>query len=183
MNGKSQTPLTVGSKAPDFTASDERGQAFRLSEHLATNHILLILYPADWGFICRNEVVEFRNQQEEYERFGIKLVGYSTNMVVSHGLWSEHLHLKFPLISDPPGAIASAYGVLDIDEESFNKGRTKRALFLIDRQMVVRYVWVTDNQWEEPDYDDVLASCIGALGFSSIRDVQGCTDPVGNERM
>jgi peroxiredoxin (alkyl hydroperoxide reductase subunit C) len=163
LNGEHLMPLPVGSMAPNFTAPDERDRPFTLSEHLAYGNVLLIFYPADWGFICRNEVVEFRDRQDDFERCGIRLVGYSTNMVVSHGVWSEHLRLRFPLISDPPGRIALAYGVLDTDEDSFNKGRTKRALFLMDRSGIVRYAWVTENQWQEPDYDRVLASCIEAL--------------------
>jgi peroxiredoxin len=126
--------------------------------------------------------VEFRDRQAEYEQLGIKLVGLSTNMVLSHGFWSESLRLRFPLISDPRGDIASAYGVFDDDEASFNKGRTKRALFLVDADMVVRFAWVTENQWLEPDYDQVMASCVETLGASSLGKMAEGTNPAINGR-
>jgi len=175
-------PLRSGSRAPDFTAPNERGQALTLSEHMAGGHALLIFYPADWGFICRAEVVEFRDRQAEYEQLGINLVGLSTNMVLSHGFWSESLRLRFPLISDPRGDIASAYGVFDDDEASFNKGRTKRALFLVDAEMVIRFAWVTENQWLEPDYDQVMAACKEALGAPYLGKMAEGTGPAINGR-
>lgn len=155
--------LPVGSVAPDIAVPDERGELFRLSEAVQKGPVLLILYPADWGFICRNEVVEFRDRQAAFEAMGIRLVGYSTNMMVSHALWSDRLQLRFPLLSDPPGEVAAAFGVLDLAEESFNKGRTKRALFLVGKDMRIAYSWHTDDQWLEPDYDEVEAACREAV--------------------
>lgn len=156
-------PLKVGMTAPDFNATDHRGDAFALSQSMRGSPVLLIFYPANWGFICRNEIVEFRDRHNDYRSLGIKLLGISTNMAISHGLWSEQLCLPFPLISDPPGNIAAAYGVLDQDEESFNKGRAQRALFLLDGEMTVRFVWLAKNPWLEPDYDEILIACQSVL--------------------
>jgi peroxiredoxin len=174
-------PIRVGARAPDFTALNERGEPDALSSLVESSHLLLIFYPADWGFICRNEVVEFRDRQPDFGRIGINLVGISTNSVTSHGVWSEHLKLRFPLISDPPGDIATAYGVLDVDKASFNVGRTKRALFLVDKGMIVRYAWVTENQWLEPEYDLVLASCAEALGSSSQKKAESYNGHASSE--
>ncbi len=156
-------PLRAGAMAPDFIAVDQDGNKFTLSQWMCGACVLLIFYPSDWGFICRNEIVEFRDRQADYESLGIKLLGISTNMVISHGLWSEQLRLSFPLISDPPGDVPAAYGVLDTDEESFNKGRAKRALFLMDWSLTIRYAWVADNPWFEPDYEDVFSECRAIL--------------------
>jgi peroxiredoxin len=153
----------VGSAAPEFTAPGDQGEPTNLRKLVASNSVLLIFYPQDWGWVCRCEVLEFHRRRNDLDRIGVKLVGLSTNLVVSHGVWSEHLGLDFPLISDPPGHIAEAYGVLDTDEDSFNKGRAKRALILVDRELIVRFVWVTDNPWLEPDYDWVIAACTEAL--------------------
>lgn len=152
-------PLGIGSRAPDFVAPDESGGSFSLGEAVRSGPVLLIFYPADWGFVCRSEILEFRDRQPAYEEMGIRLVGLSTNLVISHAVWSDNLKLRFPLLSDPPGAIAAAFGVLDLAEESFNKGRTKRALFLVDRERRIAYSWCTENQWLEPDYDEVEAAC------------------------
>lgn len=52
--------------------------------------------------------------------------------------WAEHLGgLGFPLLSDfwPHGAVTRAYGVMN--EEI---GRPERAIFVVDRDGVVRYI-------------------------------------------
>lgn len=173
MAAGAERALPVGSRAPDITARDERGDDFVLSEAVRTGPVLLIFYPADWGFICRSEIVEFRDRQEVFEAMGINLIGYSTNMVVSHAVWSDSLKLRFKLLSDPPGDAAAAFRVLDRAEESFNKGRTKRALFLVDRDMKITYRWLTENQWLEPDYDEVEAACRNALTPNVLTDPDG----------
>ncbi len=163
MKSEAAIPIAVGSKAPDFTAPGDQGELTTLSELVNGKSVLLIFYPQDWGWVCRTEILEFQSRQNDYEAIGVRLVGLSTNLVVSHGVWSEHLNLRFTLVSDPPGQIAEAYGVLDTDEDSFNKGRTKRALILVDQEMMVRFVWVTDDPWLEPDYDSIFNACSEAL--------------------
>lgn len=46
MMGES-SPLSVGSKAPDFTAKANDGTTYRLSELLARGHVALFFYPGN----------------------------------------------------------------------------------------------------------------------------------------
>jgi glutaredoxin len=67
--------------------------------------------------------------------------------------WAESLGgIHYPLLSDfyPHGAVAEKYGVLRDD------GRSERALFLIDKAGIVRYVDIHDID-DQPDNDVVLA--------------------------
>jgi len=38
----------VGDKAPDFEAKDQFGRAWKLSDVLGKNHVLLLFYPLDF---------------------------------------------------------------------------------------------------------------------------------------
>lgn len=65
-------------------------------------------------------------------------MGISCDSVYSLTAWAEQLGgLSYPLCSDywPHGAVAQAYGV-------FNEtiGRPERAIFVIDREGIVRYI-------------------------------------------
>lgn len=65
-------------------------------------------------------------------------MGISCDSVYALKDWAEHLRgLEYPLCSDfwPHGAVTRAYGVMN--EEI---GRPERAIFLIDRDGVVRYI-------------------------------------------
>ena len=67
--------------------------------------------------------------------------------------WAESLgEISFPLLSDfwPHGAVAQKYGVLRDD------GRSERALFVADKDGIVRYVDIHDID-DQPDNDDVFA--------------------------
>jgi len=41
------SPLSVGSKAPDFSAKANDGTTYRLSELLARGHVALFFYPGN----------------------------------------------------------------------------------------------------------------------------------------
>lgn len=60
--------------------------------------------------------------------------------------------INFPLLSDfwPHGAVAKAYGVLREDG-----GMSERAVFIIDKDGVVRYIDVHDIG-EEPDIEQIF---------------------------
>lgn len=81
------------------------------------------------------------------------VLGVSVDSVPSLKAWAESLGgIHYPLLSDfyPHGEIAARYGVLRTD------GRSERALFIIDKQGVVRYVDIHDIDLQ-PDNDVLLA--------------------------
>lgn len=110
------------------------------------------------------------------------MVGISTDSVMSHGLWSEQLRISYPLLSDKDGTVSAAYGVMDLDADSFNQGRCKRALFLIDREAIVRFKWLTEDQWQNPDVDRVFTHCTRSLHFSRSSVTKDIRIPEGLQR-
>jgi len=79
-------------------------------------------------------------------------VGVSCDSVYSLKDWAEHLGgLDYPLCSDfwPHGSVARAYGVLNQEI-----GRPERAIFVIDREGVVRYIDVHTLR-EVPDTAEI----------------------------
>lgn len=155
--------VSMGSLAPDFSMPGVSGSSTVLKELISTGPVLLIFYPADFGWICRSEILEFHERMIDFQNIGVQLVGISTDSVMSHGLWSEQLKISYPLLSDRDGMVSASYGVMDLDASSFNHGRCKRALFLVDREGIVRLIWVTEDQWKNPDTDRILAHCTRSL--------------------
>ncbi len=68
----------------------------------------------------------------------------------SHRAFAEHLGLEFPLLSDFDRKATQAYGVLR------EGGFAERALFVVDKQGVLRYAHVNPIG-EVPDNAPVLA--------------------------
>jgi len=79
-------------------------------------------------------------------------VGVSTDSKYANGAWAKEMGITYPLLSDfyPHGAVAQAYGVLHA------AGMAERAIFLSDKQGIVRYIDVHELG-EVPDEDVLFA--------------------------
>lgn len=78
-----------------------------------------------------------------------QVLGLSVDSVPCLKAWAESLGgITYPLLSDfyPHGQVAETYGVLRSD------GRSERAIFVVDKQGIIRYVDVHDID-EQPDND------------------------------
>jgi alkyl hydroperoxide reductase subunit AhpC len=74
-------------------------------------------------------------------------VGISTDSRFANAAWARELGgISYPLLSDfyPHGAVAQKYGVLRPE------GMCERALFIIDRGGIIRYIDVHELR-EQPD--------------------------------
>src|SRR5262249_46463502 len=82
------------------------------------------------------------------------VLGISVDATWSHQAFARASGLGFPLLADdaPPGAVARAYGVF-VPET----GRSRRALFVIDREGVVRWS-ATFPDALDPGVDGVLSA-------------------------
>jgi glutaredoxin len=85
--------------------------------------------------------------------YDTQVLGISVDHIPCLKAWAESLGgISFPLLSDfwPHGAIAQRYGVLRDD------GRSERALFVVDKEGVIRYVDIHDID-DQPDNEEVFA--------------------------
>ncbi len=81
-----------------------------------------------------------------------QVLGISVDHVPCLQAWAESLGgISYPLLSDfwPHGAIAETYGVFRSHE-----GRSERAIFVIDKQEIIRYIDIHDID-KQPDNEDV----------------------------
>ncbi len=95
---------------------------------------------------------------DRFEGVQAQVLGLSVDSVPCLVAWAESLGgITYPLLSDfyPHGAVAQLYGVLKAD------GRSERAIFVIDKQGIIRYVDVHDID-EQPD-NEVLFQCLAEL--------------------
>lgn len=65
--------------------------------------------------------------------------------------------MKFPILSDYKKTFIKVY---DIQLKDFAgiKGLTvaKRSVFVLDKEQIVRYKWVSDDPGVEPNYDEII---------------------------
>jgi glutaredoxin len=95
----------------------------------------------------------YEEELYKFEGYNTQVLGISIDHIPCLKAWAESLDgISYPLLSDfwPHGAVARMYGVFREKE-----GRSERALFVIDKEGIVRYVDVHDID-EQPDNEEVF---------------------------
>lgn len=131
--------LNVGQPAPDFTLNDQDGNPVKLSELLSGGNLILYFYPADFSPGCTAEACTFRDNYEDIQDVGARIVGISPQGVTSHARFSKRFSIPFPLLSDPRKQVVKAYGV----NGPMGFG-VRRGTFLINEQGIVQNRVVSD---------------------------------------
>jgi peroxiredoxin len=131
--------LEPGTLAPDFTLSSGPDTELRLSD-LRGHPVILVFYPADWSPVCGDELALYNEILPEFRRHDAEVLGISVDGVWCHKAFAEARHLKFPLLADfePKGAVSRSYGAYRARD-----GFSERALFLVDRDGVIRWSYLS----------------------------------------
>ena len=103
--------LPEGSAAPDFALPDQDGKVHRLGDY-SGRWLVLYFYPKDDTPGCTKEACRFRDDIGVLGDLGAAVVGVSVDDVRSHAEFARKYQLPFPLLSDPGGRTAAAYGSL-----------------------------------------------------------------------
>ena len=100
-----------GSAAPDFALQDQNGQTHRLRDY-AGRWLVLYFYPRDDTPGCTREACRFRDDIGVLGDLDAAVAGVSVDDTRSHAGFARKHQLPFPLLSDPDGHTAAAYGSL-----------------------------------------------------------------------
>jgi peroxiredoxin len=137
----SATSLKVGDVAPDFTLPAVSGKNVSLGEIKGKKNIVLSFVPAAWTPVCSQQWPGYNIAKSIFDKYDTALLGITVDNVPTLFAWTKQMgELWFPALSDfwPHGAVAQSYGILRSD------GTSERALFVIDKQGVIRYIDVHD---------------------------------------
>ena len=155
--------VTAGNKAPDFTLFDTEKKARSLKEFLGRK-IVLAFYPGAFTGVCTKEMCALRDSMTRFNELNAQVVGISVDSPFANKGFAAQNNIQFPLLSDFARGTIQAYGIVH-DGFGGLTGYTasKRSVFVLDKEGVVRYAWVSDNPGVEPNYEEVtkaLASII-----------------------
>jgi peroxiredoxin len=133
------TPLPPGVEAPEFALPSTPDQTVSLAEFRGTP-VILAFYPEDWSPVCSDQLALYQELLPEFRRFNAELLGISVDGVWCHLAFAKDRNLHFPLLSDfePKGEVSRAYQAYRLSE-----GTSERALFVINRDGVVHWSYVS----------------------------------------
>jgi peroxiredoxin (alkyl hydroperoxide reductase subunit C) len=137
----SKTKLKIGMKAPDFTLPSLSGEKMSLSYYRGKKNVVISFVPAAWTPVCSDQWPGYNIAKNIFDKYDATLLGITVDNIPSLFAWTKEMgDLWFPVLSDfyPHGAVSKKYGVLR------SNGVSERALFVIDKKGVIRYIDVHD---------------------------------------
>jgi peroxiredoxin len=152
--------VDVGSKAPDFTLTNQDREPVTLSA-LRGRPVVLAFFPAAFSSVCTKELCTFQDQLARLNQTTARVFGISVDTFFTLKAFQADQKLAFPLLSDFNKQVIRDYGVFNEDMIGL-KGIARRAVFVLDRDGVVRHREVLDDARNEPDYEKVF-SVLAAL--------------------
>ncbi len=133
--------VQVGSKAPDFTLPAVSGEQVSLNRFRGNKNVVISFVPAAWTPVCSDQWPGYNIVKEIFDKNDAILLGITVDNIPTLHAWTKQMgNLWFPVLSDfwPHGQVADMFGVLR------SSGVAERALFIIDKEGVIRYVHVED---------------------------------------
>ena len=134
-----QTALAamIGEPAPDFTLSNQNGQAVTLSGYRG-KWVVLYFYPKDDTPGCTKEACSFRDNLVAIQQLNAVVLGISVDSVPSHKSFSEKYNLNFDILSDEQHQVCRQYGTL---RPFMGRKIANRSSFIIDPDGIIRKVY------------------------------------------
>jgi peroxiredoxin len=143
--------LSKGNIAPEFKLFSGPDHKISLADFKG-QPLVLAFYPADWSPVCGDQMALYNETLGMFSKFNASIIGISVDSRWCHQAFAENRNLHFPLLSDfePKGEVSRLYGAYN--EAS---GESKRALFVIDEQGVIRWSYLSPDT-VNPGADGIL---------------------------
>ncbi|HUT72410.1 MAG TPA: peroxiredoxin, partial [Desulfatiglandales bacterium] len=147
-------------RAPDFSLPSLSGERISLSQYRGKNNVVLSFVPAAWTPVCSDQWPGYNIVEDLFKKHDTILLGITVDNIPTLYAWTNQMGaLWFPVLSDfwPHGAVADTYGVLRSD------GTAERALFVIDKKGIIRFIKVNDIN-QRPKLEDLVKALEGLGG-------------------
>src|SRR5579871_4570974 len=152
-NARSETKtLKVGDAAPDFTLKTAKGEMWHLADFKGKKNVVLAFVPFAFSRVCSAQLPAYEAELERFKDYDTEVVSISTDSIHALKAWGNSMGTSFPLLADffPQGKVADLYGVRSAG------GFSNRAVILIDKEGIIRYIEVMDNVGDMPDNEPLF---------------------------
>lgn len=144
--------LKVGDVAPDFTLKTAEREDWHLSDLRGKKNVVLAFVPFAFSKVCSAQIPSYEAELSRFRDYDTEVVSISEDSTHALNAWSKSMNTSFPLLSDfyPQGQVVDLYGV------RHPAGMAERALFVIDKQGIIRYIEIQHSPGEMPNNEDLF---------------------------
>lgn len=121
--------LKVGDKAPDFEMVGSDGKTYKLSDFEGKKAVVVAWFPRAFTGGCTKECKSFKADGAKMREYNVAYFTASTDPAEKNKQFAESLDADYPILSDPDGKVAKAYGIYNADRNA-----AARVTFIIDKQ-------------------------------------------------
>jgi peroxiredoxin len=149
--------VKVGDRAPNFSLPSLSGERISLSQYRGNKNVVLSFVPAAWTPVCSDQWPGYNIVEDLFKQHDTILLGITVDNIPTLFAWTNQMgELWFPVLSDfwPHGGVADKYGVLRSD------GTAERALFVIDKKGIIRFINVNDIN-QRPKLEELVKALEG----------------------
>ena len=128
--------VKVGDAAPDFELKASDGKTYKLSDFKGKNDVVVAWFPKAFTTGCTVECKSMKETSKDLKELkNLKYFTASCDDVETNTRFAKSLDVDYPILSDPDGATAKAYGI-------YNEGRNfpNRVTFYIDKQGIIKHI-------------------------------------------
>jgi peroxiredoxin len=146
--------IDLGSKAPDFKLFDTDRKERSLSEF--SGKVVLAFFPGAFTGGCTKEMCALRDSMSNFINLKSQVVAISVDSPFANKAFAEANKLNFPILSDYTRTVINQYcGVHNDFIGLKGYSASKRAVFILDQNGIVKYKWVSEDPGKEPPYDEI----------------------------
>jgi thioredoxin-dependent peroxiredoxin len=134
----SAAELKVGDAAPAFELQASDGKTYKLDDFKGKQAVVIAWFPRAFTPGCTNECKSMKENGEAIRKFDVAYFTASTDAVDGdrgNRAFAQSLELDYPILSDPKGEAAQAYGIYNADKKF-----AKRVTFYIDREGKISHI-------------------------------------------
>jgi peroxiredoxin Q/BCP len=130
----SETRLSPGDEAPDFTLPSDTGEEVTLSD-LRGRKVVVYFYPAAMTPGCTKQACDFTDSLDSLRAAGYEVLGISPDAPAKLAKFRERDGLGITLLSDPERQVLTAYGAFG-QKQLYGKTVTGviRSTFVVDEE-------------------------------------------------
>ena len=148
--------LKLGDKVPEITLVDTELKHFNLSS-IKGKATILAFFPGAFTGVCTKELCTFRDSMAKLNSLSSNILGISVDGPFSNKAFKEQNKLNFTILSDYNKEAVRSFGV-ELNNFAGLAGyvAAKRSIFLVNKNGIISYVWISDDPTIEPDYAKLI---------------------------
>ncbi len=149
--------IKTGDKAPDFTLTSFTPSVepveYTLSSLIGKKNVILFFFSQAFTGVCTDEMNKISEGFNELAGNDAEAFGISVDGTFVQKAFAKENNIKIPLLSDFSKAVIKKYDVVQEEFVHGMKNVAQRAVFVIGKDGVVKYVEVTENPGVQVDFD------------------------------